>query len=172
MSVDTREDDGAVAHDGVKIGRCRELSIRPENLVPSTTHDPAIRRIALRILAYALERRRERGTATKIDLQTLLAEAEHVSVRIDQAGEEWLAVAVDYGRAGGGGGVAIEAADAPIDDDHPFEFPDGAVRGERVTRDIADVEGLRRTWRKRAYREEYCCQNVRTHALNSVSKSR
>ena len=95
VAVDALEHDRPVADHGVEIGGGREALVRPQFLVPAAADDPARVRMRGRISRQPLLEIGERAGADEVELKCGKTEPQHMPVRVDQAGQQCLAAAVD-----------------------------------------------------------------------------
>ena len=95
MAVDPLQPDRPVAHGGVEIGGGGEAAQAPALLVPAAADDPARGRVGGGIGADPRLRLGQRIGVAEIERERAHAEAHDMAVRVDQAGDEGAAAAVD-----------------------------------------------------------------------------
>ncbi len=95
VAVDAFEPHRPVADDGVEFGGGGEAAQLPVFLVPAAPAQPWVPRIGACVLADRLQCAGQRGAVEQVELRQLLAQAEHVAVGVDQAGQQRAATHVD-----------------------------------------------------------------------------
>ena len=141
MAVDPLEPDRPVADGGVELGIGREAAEMPALLVPAAADDPARRRIGGGIGGDPLLRLGERVGVGKVELQRAHAEAHDMAVRVDQAGDQRPAAAVEQETRAVRPRVAalVELPHpAVVADPQSVEAEQVAVLADRVAVDIVD----------------------------------
>ena len=91
---------GSIRHDSVQFGRERKAAQFPYHLVPAVAAHPARAGMGLEERLHARLRGRQAVGAIEVDLGALVAQAQHVTMRIDQAWQERRTAAVDVFRVG------------------------------------------------------------------------
>ena len=126
VAVDAAHDRRTIADDGIELARSREAALLPQHLVPAAADDPARVRIRGHVFADATQCVVDARRVAQVGLQLQLAEAEHVAVRVGEAGQHVLAAAVDDGGAGSLCVVSHRrrsaGLDAPVLDDDAVEL--------------------------------------------------
>jgi hypothetical protein len=98
VAVDALEPGRAIGDDAVEFLRGREAAQLPVLLVPAAPAHPRAARVRARVGLDPLQGLRQRGGAGQVELGQHLAQAEHVAVGVDQAGQHGAAMHVDVAR--------------------------------------------------------------------------
>ena len=95
MAIDPFEPDGAIGHRRVEVGGGGETPEPPFLLVPAAPDDPPAVGVGGGVFADQQLRFFQRDRVRQVERQGAEAEAHHVQVRIDQAGDHDLAFAIE-----------------------------------------------------------------------------